>query len=217
MASRISSTSAAAAGSPPFFGRDAADLLGRADTGLVADALAEAGLAGSATLGNLPGVRDLLTCVGVDVPVEGGVATAARERLIEVAKSSAISAPEAPVSGARIDAGLFIAMLSALSLFPACAARVVRQSRVLGAEGPMPGPRALPFSILTRARRLVRRNELMLAAADEIGPAHAPQRLAQHRPIVGIVIAQERLVEPAHLQALGHPDLAARAAQSLQR
>jgi len=44
---------------------------------------------------------------------------------------------------------------------------------------------------LARSRRLVRRDELIGARADEIGAAHPLQRLAQQRPVVGIVIAQE--------------------------
>ena len=46
---------------------------------------------------------------------------------------------------------------------------------------------------------LVGRHEL-IAAADQIGAAHLLQRLAQHRPVVGIVIAQEGLVQAARAQ-----------------
>ena len=46
-------------------------------------------------------------------------------------------------------------------------------------------------------------SEILGTAADEIGAAHAPQRHAQQGPVVGIVIAQERLVQPAHLGAPG--------------
>src|SRR6185295_13528363 len=50
---------------------------------------------------------------------------------------------------------------------------------------------------------LPRGNELMLTQADQVGPSHAPERLAQDRPVVGVVIAQEGLVQPAHSRTLG--------------
>ena len=45
-------------------------------------------------------------------------------------------------------------------------------------------------------------HELVLAGADEVGAAHALQRFAQQRPVLGVVIAQERLVQAALAQAL---------------
>src|SRR5580698_2361687 len=67
------------------------------------------------------------------------------------------------------------------------------------------------------AERLRRRHEMVLAAADEVGAAKALQRLAQDRPILGVVIAQERLVQAALLQAAGgEDDLAAGAADRPQ-
>ena len=59
--------------------------------------------------------------------------------------------------------------------------------------------------------RLVRRNEVLLAVADQVGAAHALQRLAQHRPILRVVIAQEGLVQATHLDPLRNDDLLARA------
>ena len=54
-----------------------------------------------------------------------------------------------------------------------------------------------------RARaRLVQRHQLVLAVADQIGAPHAAQRLAQQRPVLRVVIAQERLVQAPHLEAL---------------
>ncbi len=53
------------------------------------------------------------------------------------------------------------------------------------------------------AGRLPGGDQLVLAGADQIGAAHALQRVAQHRPVLGIVIAQEGLVQAALLQALG--------------
>jgi hypothetical protein len=55
--------------------------------------------------------------------------------------------------------------------------------------------RTPPLRQLARAGRLPRRDQLMLAGADQFGAPHAPQRLAQHRPVVGVVIAQEGLVQ----------------------
>jgi hypothetical protein len=38
---------------------------------------------------------------------------------------------------------------------------------------------------------------MLLAVADQVGAAHGLERLAQQRPVVGIVVAQEGLVQPA--------------------
>src|SRR5215469_794483 len=128
--------------------------------------------------------------------------------------------PKAPVSGARIDVGLLIWQLP---LLPADTPRITWQAGVLRPEGAVPpassggrpaGPSRGGF---TGTRRLIRGYQLLLAVADEVGAAHAPQRFPQHGPVVGIVIAQERLVEAPYLQAPRHPHLAAGAAQALQR
>src|SRR3972149_6986207 len=66
-------------------------------------------------------------------------------------------------------------------------------------------------------RRLVSRNQLMLAGTDEIGAAHAPQRGVQHRPVVGVVVTQEGLVQPALLQTLGDVHRLAAPAHLAQR
>src|SRR5690606_11033160 len=62
-------------------------------------------------------------------------------------------------------------------------------------------------AVIAIHRRLMRRNQLMLATADQVAAPHAQQRLAQHRPALGVVIAQEGLVQTALLLALddGHP------------
>src|SRR5688572_27620691 len=60
--------------------------------------------------------------------------------------------------------------------------RNARQPGVLGFERTMHAPSALPLCQAARARRLIRRHELMLAVADEVRAAHATQRFAQHRP-----------------------------------
>src|SRR6185437_16767060 len=70
-----------------------------------------------------------------------------------------------------------------LPLLPAYAPRVARQPGVLGSEGLMRAARASSFTLLTGPRRLVRRNELVPAVADEISAPHAAQRLAQQRPV----------------------------------
>jgi hypothetical protein len=54
-----------------------------------------------------------------------------------------------------------------------------------------------------RAHRLIGRNEMLFAVADQVGAAHALQRFAQDGPVVGIVIAQKRLVQAAHLDPFG--------------
>jgi hypothetical protein len=41
-------------------------------------------------------------------------------------------------------------------------------------------------------------NQLLLAIANQIGTPHLPERIAQERPVLGIVIAQECLVQLAH-------------------
>jgi hypothetical protein len=52
-------------------------------------------------------------------------------------------------------------------------------------------------SVAAIGGRLVGRDELVLAVADQVGPAHGLQRLAQQRPVVGVVPAQEGLVQAA--------------------
>ena len=88
-----------------------------------------------------------------------------------------------------------------------------RQPGVLGQRDT--GPRtaaalAATFGPLAGARRLPRWHELVLAAADQVRAAHAVQRIAQHRPVVRIVVAQERLVEPALREPLHGMDALAR-------
>ena len=81
-------------------------------------------------------------------------------------------------------------------------ARHFRQPGVLRLERPMLAPAPLPFRRIARARGLIPGHQLVLSIPDEIGATHAPQCLAQHRPVVGVVIAQERLVQPALLDPL---------------
>src|SRR4029077_17503890 len=94
-------------------------------------------------------------------------------------------------------------------------ARRARETRVLGAERPRPPAlaRRLPAA---RARGLVGGYQLPAATPDQVGAPHAPERLAQQRPVVGIVVAQERLVQTAHLEALRDQHRFARARDALQ-
>src|SRR6185369_10153014 len=65
------------------------------------------------------------------------------------------------------------------------------------------------FSHVARSRWLIRRNQMVRTAADQPALAHAAQRLAQHRPVVGIVITEEGLVQAALPQPFGHGHLLA--------
>src|SRR5690606_184101 len=68
-----------------------------------------------------------------------------------------------------------------------------RLARPLGRRRVL-APRAL---VATTQRRLLCRNQLMLAGANQISAPHGLERLAQQGPVVGIVIAQEGLVQTA--------------------
>src|SRR5690606_2143756 len=52
--------------------------------------------------------------------------------------------------------------------------------------------------------RLVGRDQLVLAGADQRGAARAQQRLAQQRPVLRVVVAHEGLVQGLRLLALDH-------------
>src|SRR5258708_934941 len=72
---------------------------------------------------------------------------------------------------------------------------------------PPPAPRALlpprlAAHFLHPPRRLPCRHELVFARPDQIPTPHLLQRLTQHRPVVGIVVAQESLVQPPLRQPL---------------
>ena len=62
-------------------------------------------------------------------------------------------------------------------------------------------PRALITAI---DQRLKRRNQVVFSVADQIGPAHGFERLAQQRPVVRVVVAQEGLVQATAFFA-AHP------------
>ena len=81
---------------------------------------------------------------------------------------------------------------------PVCCVRSVpggfaQASRDALARGP-----SVAFVGSAGADRLIRRHEVLPAVADQVRAPHVAQRLAQQRPVVRVVIAQERLVQPAH-------------------
>jgi hypothetical protein len=58
---------------------------------------------------------------------------------------------------------------------------------------------------------------LLLAVADEVGPSHLPERFPQQRPVVGVVITQESLVQAALPARADGLDRLGSAADLLQR
>src|ERR1700716_1929543 len=91
-----------------------------------------------------------------------------------------------------------------------------RQARVLRPKRAARADIAASLGIVASATRLVGRNELMLAAANEVRAAHSTQRFAKNRPVIRIVVAQKCLVQPAHLQPLGDTPFFAGAGDALQ-
>src|SRR5262249_794240 len=77
-----------------------------------------------------------------------------------------------------------------------------RQPSVLRPKRPLAAPTTAPLRALSSPARLIARNQLMLAVADQIRAAHTAKRLPQRGPVVGVVISEERLVQSAHLQSL---------------
>src|ERR1700730_13373461 len=90
-----------------------------------------------------------------------------------------------------------------------------RQTGVLRPKWAARADIAASLSIVARATRLVGRDELMLAAANQVCAAHSTQRFAKHRPVIRIVVAQKCLVQPAHLQPLGDTHFLASAGDAL--
>ncbi len=86
-------------------------------------------------------------------------------------------------------------------------ARAGRQARVLGQQlarcRPLGGHRGAvlaPGALVAAIRhRLEGRDQVVLAIADQVGPAHGLERLAQQGPVVRVVVAQEGLVQAAAL------------------
>src|SRR5690242_2359800 len=95
---------------------------------------------------------------------------------------------------------------------------VLRSERACSTAGaPATSDLPPPFRPLSGPSRLECRNELVLAAADQIRATHPAQRLAKHGPIVGIVVPQESLVQPPHLETLRDDHLFARARDPFER
>src|SRR5712691_1207000 len=80
----------------------------------------------------------------------------------------------------------FMADLAARSRACALRPRRVGQAGVLREERLRASRPQPSFVLLGGSRGLPRGHEPMLAGADEVGAAHAPQRLAQGRPVVGV-------------------------------
>ena len=97
------------------------------------------------------------------------------------------------------------------ALIPGWQAAVLRQEalwRNRGASYPLAPARAL---------RLPRGNQVSLAAADQVGAAHALEGLAQQRPVVRVMVAQECLVQTPLPQVLGHDHFRAGPRHLVQR
>jgi len=77
--------------------------------------------------------------------------------------------------------------------------------------------RLIGLSLVHPSQGLPRRNQLRRSSADQIGPAHARQRLSQQRPIVRVMPAQEGFVQPALTRTLGRCDVSAFAVHLAQR
>src|SRR3569833_2388254 len=94
------------------------------------------------------------------------------------------------------------------------------QPGVVGTEWPRGATAtcsATSFRSMSGTARLIRWNELVFPAADEVGTDHPAQRLSQYRPVVRVVIAQKRLVQAPHFEPLGNQDFFASVGYALQR
>ncbi len=79
---------------------------------------------------------------------------------------------------------------------------------------------ALGFAVAHRGRVLEGRDQVVLAVTDQVRPAHGLERIAQQRPVVRVVVAQEGLVQASPALALDDVDLFAlvgQAADALER
>ena len=94
---------------------------------------------------------------------------------------------------------------------------LIRQPIMLGSEGLRLAVDALALDRIARAGGLVVGDEMMLAIAYQIGPPHVLQCFAQHRPVVRIMVAEERLVQTPLLHRLGDVNRLAVAADFAER
>ena len=86
------------------------------------------------------------------------------------------------------------------------AVRICRQTCVLGTKRfTRPGGLLLPlpFALLTRSFRLPGRYQMTFAVTDQISTPHAFQRFTQYRPVVGVMVTQECLVQPSIFKPFG--------------
>src|SRR5690606_9396743 len=90
------------------------------------------------------------------------------------------------------------------------------QAGVLSSSGNGAVRSTSSFRSVAGAKRLPGRNELVFAWADEICTSHAPERFTQHRPVVGIVPAQECLVQSTYLEPFRDMHSLARACHFVQ-
>src|SRR5690606_5709552 len=72
-------------------------------------------------------------------------------------------------------------------------------------------------AVFALAVRLVARNQLVFAIADQVRTAHGLQCVAQHRPVGRIVVAQERLVQASLVGFLDDGHRLALVADALER
>src|SRR5438309_11933274 len=70
-----------------------------------------------------------------------------------------------------------------------------RETGVLRLKGTIRSDIAASLSIVARAAGLVGRDELMLAAANQVCAAHTTQGFPKHRPVIRVVITQKCLVK----------------------
>src|SRR3569833_3064083 len=105
----------------------------------------------------------------------------------------------------RASAALFLLDVSRIGTLARRRGRYARQAGVLRQEfsrGFFRARSARARVLLAGAGRLPARYQMVFAVADEVGAAHAFQRLAQQRPVVGVVITQKGLVQAADLESL---------------
>src|SRR5690606_29646760 len=104
-----------------------------------------------------------------------------------------------------IDAGSACRTASPALAAPASTGVTGRQTGMLGEQTALhrsTPPGARTGSTLPLHCRLPGRNQMLLAVADQIGTPHLGQSLAQQRPVLRVMVAQEGLVQPALALAL---------------
>src|SRR5690606_38157099 len=77
-----------------------------------------------------------------------------------------------------------------------------RSAHVLGTERLLAARPAPALGCPARALRLEPRYQMLFAVADQVLASHPAQRVAQHRPVLGIMVAEECLVQAPNFQPL---------------